>query len=156
MKRTLIAVALLAVVAACGPKLPPNTSVEGKTAVRGTQVVSALRAAISEIKKLVCTPQSPQTSVPSCLAPADADRVFSLMEKAGGTAEQLATALAAVDAAGNASQRETGLKQAGEYVRSLQNTLSLVQVSPSNEPARQSLVQLLGSVTGLLFAIAGF
>lgn len=150
-----LVLALVLALTACGNKLPPDTSPEARVAVRGTQVMAALRATIPTIKGMVCTPATPQTAVPSCIKPTDADKVFAGMEKAGEIGEQLSVALTAVDTAKDAAARGAAMQRVALFVRSLQASLAAVQVTPENVGARNALVELLGTVTGLLFAIGG-
>jgi hypothetical protein len=153
MKRLSIAALILMTVTACGPKLPPETSIEGKTAVRATQVVTALRATLPGIKALTCTPEAAATAVPTCLKAADAIKVVTQIEIAGKAAEELAGALTVVDNAKTATERQTALSRAANIMNTIQAALSMAQVAPENEPARASIVKILQTVTSALFAV---
>lgn len=148
----LLAVALAASLSACGPKLPPNTSPEAQIAVRGTQVMAGLRATLPGIKALVCPPGAPG---PTCLRPADADRVVVQIERAAGYAEDLAKVLKAVDEAKTAAERQAGLGKVGAILTSIQGSLSAAQIAPEGEAARMAIVGLLGTVTEILFTVGG-
>lgn len=152
MKKLLIAIMLALVVAACGNRLPPDLSAEGTMAIRGTQVIEGMRAAVPSIKALVC-PATTAPVVPNCISAQDADRVFAGMQEANDYAQKLAMALQAVDVAKDAASKEGARAQARTLIQSLQATLATIQVRPSNEGARVALVQLLGNITNLLLAI---
>lgn len=143
----------LLLVVGCATRLPPDASPEAKLAVRGDQVVQALRGVLPALKPHVCTSATPVGA--PCVEPADALRVARVVEGAFAAAGQLAQALALVDAAKDASERESGLKRAREFVHSIQQQLSQAQVAPGREEARLLVVQLLSAVTNLLFAIGG-
>lgn len=145
--------ALTLALAACGPKLPPDTSTEAKFAVRGNQVVQALRASLPGIKALVCLPSSP-TKV--CIPPADADKVVAGIEKAGEGAQQLAVVLQGVDTAKTSGERQFGMQKAITILQSIQESVSRAQVAPGTEDARQAVVSALQGVTAALFAVLAF
>jgi len=142
--------------AACGPKLPPNTSLEGKLAVRGNQLVQAMRASIPTVKTLTCTPQTPQAAIPTCISPASAVKVFEGMEKAFGYSEQAADALRALDNAKTAQEQEVAKTKALQLLDLIQKTLIGVTVTPETEGARNALVQALQGVMSILIAIGSF
>ena len=148
MKRLFI-VAVCIVLAGCASKLPPSTSVEAKTAIKGTQVVEGLRAAIPEIKMQVCQASKPAP----CINPADAERIFKLMEQAAGYAEELSKGLAVVDGAQSPTERETALVAARRYVKLLSDTISMVQIQPGDAEARQAVVKILAGVMSVLLVI---
>lgn len=150
--KTLYVVALALTLSACGPKLPPNVSGEAKTAIKGNQLVQALRATIPEVKTHVCQPSVPAP----CIAPADAVKVFAALETAGRTGEELAKVLAAVDAAKDATARTAGMDKARALLTSISTSLQSALTQPEQAEARQQLVTLFGNATQLLFAISAF
>lgn len=137
---------------ACGPKLPPNTSLEAQLAVRGDQVVQAMRQVLPNLKPHVCLTPAQTT----CVKPDDAGRIAKLMETGFVTAEALGKSLQAVDIAQTASEREQGIVRAREFIRSLHDTLSQAQIVPGDEQARAIVVKVMAVVVGTLFAIGGF
>lgn len=153
MIRKLIVVVMLAIVAACGPKLPPGTSPEATMAVRATQVVAALRATLPQIKANVCVEGSDPRV---CIKPADAIKVVNHVENAGGYAEQLGQALAIVDSAKTVTEQTAGMEKARTLLTHIQGLLTQASVAPENEGARNAVVTLMGTVTTLLFSISTF
>jgi hypothetical protein len=137
---------------ACGPKLPPQTSVEANVAVRGTQVVTALRATIPSIKSFVCQPSVPAP----CLQPVHAERIFKGLESAGEAGEQLATVLAAVDSAKTAAEKTSGMERARTILTNLQSTLVQLSIVPDDSAVRSRLVQTFSTVMQLLLAVSTF
>ena len=135
--------------------LPPNTSPEGATAIRATQVVAALRATLPGIKALTCTSATLPSALPTCLPPAEAIRVVSRIEDAGELAGHLALALQAVDEAKDATARTEGLAKVSALVQSIQQTISLATIAPSAEPARAAVLQVLAGVTSILLTLGG-
>jgi len=149
--RTLIVVTLIAAAAACA-KLPPNTSPEASVAIRGSQVIAALRATLPALKQATCQPGV----APPCVPPGDMDKVVGHIQQAAKVSEQLAVALQAVDAATTAADKQIGMDKARALIVSIQASLTQATVSPSAEAGRQQIVSLLGSVTSLLFVISAF
>lgn len=137
---------------ACGQKLPPNTSVEAKVAIRANQLVAALDATIPEVKKYVCQPSVPQP----CLAKGDADKVFAVLEVAGKTGQQLATVLSAVDDAKTATERTAGMEKARALLASISSSLQTALVQPEHAAVRSQLLTTFSNATQLLFAISAF
>ncbi len=161
MKRYPLIAAFLAIalaLSACGPKLPPNTSLEGKLAVRGNQLVQALRATIPAVKGLVCVSTTPQPSgpVPTCIPPATAVKIFEGLETAGKTSEQVADALRALDGAKTAQEQQAFQSKAMELLNTIQQTLLRVTVTPETEGARNAVVQILQTAMSILIAIGSF
>ena len=137
---------------ACGPKLPPDVSPEGKTAARATQVIAALRATLPALKAATCQPGVPAP----CLAPADTDKVVGHVQTAAKSAQELAVVLQAVDAAQTAALQTEGMTKARALLVSIQASLTQATVAPGVEGARQQVVLILSTVTSLLFALSAF
>lgn len=135
--------------AACGPKLPLNTSPEGKVAVRATQVVAALRATLPGLKVIVC-----QTNVPSpCVRPADAIQIVTKIEQAADMATQLGQALLIVDTVTLVDDKIAAMAKARNILVNVQSLLTAASIIPDNEEARQIVSQLFSNTTTLLFAV---
>lgn len=148
----LVVIIVLSLTLACGPKLPPDVSVEGKTAVRATQVIAALRATLPALKAATCQPGVP---VP-CLAPADTDKVVGHIQTAAKGAQELAVVLQAVDDAQTAALQAEGMTKARALLVSIQASLTQATVAPGLEGARQQVVLILSTVTSLLFVVSAF
>jgi len=131
-------------------KTPPTMSPVGAVAVRGVQVIEALRATIPTIKVLTCTPQVPSVT---CIKTADAMKIAVLLEQAADKGKELSEALYMAERALQAGDKLTGVNQAKAILASMQQMLTTAAVTPDNEPARQQLVQLFSNVTALLFAV---
>lgn len=145
----LVSLGLSILISACGANLPPNTSPEGKTAVRATQVVAGLRATLPLIKSMTCT----ETKAPPCLQPAESLQILDYMDKANAAAVQLATVLAVVDTTTDTEEKSTGLAKARSLMVTIQQILMSASVTPAQEPLRQQLIQTFNNISELLFAI---
>jgi hypothetical protein len=150
--KKLFVIVLITLTGACGPKLPPNTSIEAKAAIRGDQLVEALRSTIPSIKQAICQSAGQQ----NCLTPDDVAKVANHLGNAGRHAQELATVLSAVDDAKTASERQAGMQKANAILTSISNSLTQATVAPNLESGRQLVVSILGGVTTLLFTISSF
>lgn len=146
---TLLLIFTVALGCACGPKLPPDTSVEARLAVRATQVVQGLRATLPALKQMVCTASRPQP----CLSPQDALKILDQMDKANAVAEQLVTILTVVDSTTLADDKVSGMAKARTLMDTIQQALMAVSITPGQEAVRQELVQIFSGISTLLFAI---
>lgn len=143
---------LISIFIACGPKLPPDISFEGKMAVRGTQVIAALRTTLPALKQATCQPGVVQP----CLAPADTDKVVAHIQEASKLSQELALVLVAIDEAQTAALQESGFTKAKLILTSIQNSLMQASIAPSEENGRQKVVEILGTVINLLVAVLSF
>lgn len=150
----LIATCLM--LAGCSNRLPPNTSFEGKAAVRGNQLVQAMRASIPTVKLLTCTSGTPVAAVPTCITPAVSVRVFEGMETAFKAAEQAADALRSLDAAKTEVEASAAKTKALAVLEVVQKTLTGLTIMPETEGARNALVQALSAVMSILVSIGSF
>lgn len=134
---------------ACGPKLPVNTSPEGKVAVRATQVVAGLRATLPGLKALVCT----ELVKEPCVTPIDATQVVAKIELAADLATQLGQALTIVDTVTLVDDKISAMTKARGILTNIQALLTSASITPNSVGARQAVAQLFGNVSTLLFAV---
>ena len=159
MKRFTFAVATFLAAAltlgAC-TKLPPDTSIEGKLAVRGNQLVQTLRQVTPVVKSLTCTAATAPTPVPTCIAPAVAAKIFDGLETAFKTAEEAADVLKALDSAKTEVEREPLKTKALSLLQTIQKTLMGLTVMPEHESTRNSVVQAISAAMAILISLGSF
>lgn len=152
--RLLITLALVAsIAAACGAKLPPNTSPEAKIAIRGTQLLAGIRATLPQIKANTCVAATPAGTI--CIDPKDAIAVVENMQKAGAVAEDLAGVLNAVDNATTVDEKVSRTQRAKTLLADIQQLILTSTSAPINANSRQAIVSIMGSLSALLFSVLG-
>lgn len=153
MRTRIVAIAILALitVAACGTKLPPNTSPEAKIAIRGGQLIDGIRALLPQIKANTCVATTPPGTI--CVDPKDAIVVVQNIGKAADIAVDLAKVLEAVDNATVVDDKLTKTARAKQLLADIQNLILQSTAAPLNPNSRQAIVGIMGSVTALMFSV---
>ena len=149
--KLLIALTLVVSIAACGTKLPPNTSTEAKVAIRGSQLIAGIRATLPTIKEQTCVATTPPGTL--CIDPKDAIVVVQNINKAADVAVDLAKVLEAVDNATVVDDKLTKTARAKQLLADIQNLILQSTAAPLNANSRQAIVGIMGSVTALLFSV---
>lgn len=165
MKRLVATILVALTVTSCAAKLPPNMSVEGKLAVRGTQVILALRGSIVMLKSVVCqSAPVPGANISidalkssnlgnMCLRPEDFIKVLDKVDEAGKIGEQLAVVLRAIDESNLVDTKLTMRQKATDLMSRLSALLADAVILPGNPEARGLVQRALQNVNTLLFAV---
>jgi len=149
--KCVLVLTLVGVMLACGPKLPPNTSVEAKTAVRATQVIAGLRATLPVLKASTCQPTVPKP----CVQPADALKIVDNIEKAANVGLELGQVLTLLDNATLEPDKVDLQQKARLILTVLQGILTNSALLPLEPEARALVANMFTNVTALLFAVFG-
>lgn len=146
----LLAIAGLAAGAsACATRGGVNVSPEGQLAIRGNQVVQALRATInpagsSPVEQLVAQ---------KLISTEEAIKVVEVIRQQLVYAQDLAAVLKVVDDAREAADRDAGLAKASKLVQQIAAGLSTANLSIVNEKGRAAVVGVLQAAASALLLV---
>lgn len=143
----LLGILIIVATAGCqaGRKLPPNLDVEGQVAVRGRQVIAAMRGAADATDLAITT---------GAVTRDDGVPVLQAIHEGSKQAQNLADVLKLIDRARSAVERDGLIQQATDILDDLRKVLDDLVLPVQAEAHRKRIASILQPVKDALFAVA--
>lgn len=139
--RHLLFLGLLVTAIGCAPKVPPNVSPIGQTAVLGRQFVVAGTGAVRGLDAVMESGMLPvEYGVP----------VLSVMKRVGDEAVRLADILRAIDEAKTAAQRTDAIGRARAVIVGMRSLLDGAALPIADSKAKSVVVSALSTLSAIL------